>query len=136
MSAKRRAGGSKSKEKAKPKKYRRIATEEAFAIPEQMEAQRELLASTQEYDPDLFLWRVQTDPNGPVHNRLIDLYDMRMKEMDAYDVDMHLLALASTGVQMMAPDRAVAVAEVGNDRLHEAIQKHPDRFTGLATIAV
>jgi len=136
MSAKRRAGGSKSKEKAKPKKYRRIATEEAFAIPEQMEAQRELLASTQEYDPDLFLWRVQTDPNGPVHNRLIDLYDMRMKEMDAYDVDMHLLALTSTGVQMMAPDRAVAVAEVGNDRLHEAIQKHPDRFTGLATIAV
>ncbi len=136
MSAKRRAGASKSKGKVKPKKYRRIATEEAFAIPEQMEAQRELLASTQEYDPDLFLWKVQTDPNGPVHNRLIDLYEMRMREMDEYDVDMHLLALTSTGVQMMAPDRAVAVAEVGNDRLHEAIQKHPDRFTGLATIAV
>jgi predicted TIM-barrel fold metal-dependent hydrolase len=101
-----------------------------------MEAQRELIANTQEYDPDLFLWKVQTDPNGPVHNRLIDLYDMRIREMDEYDVDMHLLALTSTGVQMMAPDRAVAVAEVGNDRLHEAIQKHPDRFTGLATIAV
>lgn len=136
MSPKRKAGASKSKAKARPKKYRRIATEEAFAIPEQMEAQRELIASTQEYDPDLFLWRVQTDPNGPVHNRLIDLYEMRMQEMDKYDVDMHLLALTSTGVQMMEPDRAVAVAEVGNDRLHEAIQRHPDRFTGLATIAV
>lgn len=136
MSPKRKAGASKSKAKARPKKYRRIATEEAFAIPEQMEAQRELVANTQEYDPDLFLWRVQTDPNGPVHNRLIDLYEMRMQEMDKYDVDMHLLALTSTGVQMMEPDRAVAVAEIGNDRLREAIQRHPDRFTGLATIAV
>lgn len=136
MSPTRKASASKSKTKSKPKKYRRIATEEAFAIPEQMEAQRELVANTQEYDPDLFLWRVQTDPNGPVHNRLIDLYEMRMREMDKYDVDMHLLALTSTGVQMMEADRAVAVAEIGNDRLHEAIQRHPDRFTGLATIAV
>jgi predicted TIM-barrel fold metal-dependent hydrolase len=61
---------------------------------------------------------------------------MRMQEMDKYDVDVHLLALTSTGVQMMDADRAVAVAEIGNDRLHEAIQRHPDRFTGLATIAV
>jgi predicted TIM-barrel fold metal-dependent hydrolase len=37
---------------------------------------------------------------------------------------------------MMDPDRAVAVAEIGNDRLHEAIQRYPDRFSGLATIAV
>ena len=136
MSPTRKASAGKSKIKSKPKKYRRIATEEAFAIPEQMEAQRELVANTQEYDPDLFLWKVQTDPNGPVHNRLIDLYEMRMQEMDKYDVDMHLLALTSTGVQMMDADRAVAVAEIGNDRLHEAIQRHPDRFTGLATIAV
>ena len=136
MSPTRKGSASKSKTKSKPKKYRRIATEEAFAIPEQMEAQRELIASTQEYDPDLFLWKVQTDPSGPVHNRLIDLYEMRMQEMDKYDVDVHLLALTSTGVQMMEADRAVAVAEIGNDRLHEAIQRHPDRFTGLATIAV
>lgn len=136
MSPTRRGSAGKLKTKSKPKKYRRIATEEAFAIPEQMEAQRELIANTQEYDPDLFLWKVQTDPNGPVHNRLIDLYEMRMREMDKYDVDMHLLALTSTGVQMMDADRAVAVAEIGNDRLHEAIQRHPDRFTGLATIAV
>lgn len=136
MSPARKASASKSKKKSRPKKYRRIATEEAFAIPEQMEAQRELVANTQEYDPDLFLWRIQTDPNGPVHNKLIDLYEMRMREMDKYDVDMHLLALTSTGVQMMEPDRAVAVAEIGNDRLREAIQRYPDRFTGLATIAV
>ncbi len=58
MSPKRKSGASKSKAKPRPKKYRRIATEEAFAIPEQMEAQRELVANAQEYDPDLFLWRI------------------------------------------------------------------------------
>jgi 5-carboxyvanillate decarboxylase len=136
MSPKRKAGASKSKAKPKRKNYRRIATEEAFSIPEQMDAQRELVASATEYDPDLFLWKIQTDPSGPVYNKLIDLYDQRLKTMDEYGVDMHLLALTSTGVQMMEPDRAVAVAETGNDRLHEAIQRHPDRFCGLATIAV
>ena len=136
MSPKRRASASRSKAKSTRSKYFKIATEEAFAIPEQMDAQRELVASTQEYDPDLFLWRIQTDPSGPVHNKLIDLYDMRMKQMDEYGVDMHLLALTSTGVQMMAPDRAAAVAEIGNDRLASEIQRHPDRFCGLATIPV
>ena len=136
MSAKRRVQARKSQGKPKRKHYRRIATEEAFSIPEQMEAQRELVTRTQEYDPDLFLWRVQTDPTGPVHNKLIDLYDMRLRTMDEWDVAMHLLSLTSTGVQMMDPDRAVAVAAISNDRLYEAIQRHPDRFAGLATIPV
>ena len=136
MSPKAKSRATKSKASPKRKHYRRIATEEAWAIPEQMEAQRELVATTQEYDPDLFLWRIQTDPSGPVHNKLLDIEDMRMKEMDKYDVEMHLLALTSTGVQMLAPDRAAAVAEAGNDRLAQAIQRRPDRFSGLATIPV
>ncbi len=133
MSPKHKARASKPK--AKRKHYRRIATEEAFSIPEQMDAQRELVAAAQEYDPDLFLWKIQTDPTGPVYHKLLDLFDQRLRTMDEYDVDMHLLALTSTGVQMMSPDKGNAVAAVGNDRLHEAIQRHPDRFAGLATIA-
>ena len=134
MSPKQKAGASKAKSQRTD--YRRIATEEAWSIPEQMQAQRELVANAQEYDPDLFLWRIQTDSSGPVHDKLLDLYDMRLREMDTYGVDMHLLALTSTGVQMMAPDRAVAVAQTGNDRLRDAIERRPDRFCGLATVAV
>src|ERR1700722_20767363 len=97
-----------SKPKPKRKHYRRIATEEAFAIPEQMDAQRELVASAKEYDPDLFLWKIQTDPAGPVYHKLLDLFDERLRTMDEYNVDMHLLALTSTGVQMMPADKAAA----------------------------
>ena len=67
-----------------------------------MEAQRELVASATEYDPDLFLWKIQTDPTGPVYHKLLDLFEQRLRTMDEYDVDMHLLALTSTGVQMMS----------------------------------
>ncbi|MGA3295118.1 MAG: amidohydrolase family protein [Candidatus Acidiferrales bacterium] len=133
MSPKRKI--TKRKAKEKPKNYRRIATEEAFSIPEQMDAQRELLGTTQEYDPDLFLWRFQTDPSGPIHNKLIDLYDQRLKTMDEYGVDMHLLGLTSTGVQMLDADKGTALATIANDRLHEAVQKYPDRFAGLGTFA-
>ena len=133
MSPKHKAPASKPK--AKRKHYRRIATEEAFSIPEQMDAQRELVAAATEYDPDLFLWKIQTDPAGPVYHKLLDLFDQRLRTMDEYDVDMHLLALTSTGVQMMSPDKGNAVAAIGNDRLREAIERYPDRFAGLATIA-
>ena len=121
MSPKHKAPASKPK--AKRKHYRRIATEEAFSIPEQMDAQRELVAAATEYDPDLFLWKIQTDPAGPVYHKLLDLFDQRLRTMDEYDVDMHLLALTSTGVQMMSPDKGNAVAAIGNDRLREAIER-------------
>jgi 5-carboxyvanillate decarboxylase len=132
MSPKQKPRATKSK--SKRKHYRRIATEEAFAIPEQMDAQRELIAATQEYDPDLFLWKTQTDPAGPFYHKLLDLFEQRLRTMDEYDVDMHLLALTSTGVQMMSPEKGAEVAAIGNDRLREAIQQYPDRFAGLATI--
>lgn len=124
----------KAKAGAKKKGFRRIATEEAFSTPEQMDAMREILAKQTQYHPDLYLWKVQTDPNGPVNKPLLDLEGERMKIMDRDGVDMHLLSLTSTGVQMMDAARAADVAISSNDRLAEVIQKHPTRFAGLATV--
>lgn len=132
MKSKRGAGAKKVA--SKKKTFRRIATEEAFSVPEQMEAMREVLAKTSDYDPDLFLWKTQTDPNGPVNKPLLDLEGERLRIMDRDGVDMHLLSLTSTGVQMMDPDRAADVAVAANDRLADVIRRHPDRFAGLATI--
>lgn len=132
MKSKRGAGAKKVA--SKKKTFRRIATEEAFSVPEQMEAMREVLAKTSDYDPDLFLWKTQTDPNGPVNKPLLDLEGERLRIMDRDGVDMHLLSLTSTGVQMMGPDRAADVAVAANDRLADVIRRHPDRFAGLATI--
>ena len=132
MTTKRKSRATKSAPKRR--EVRRIATEEAFSTPEQMDAMREILANTTDYHPDLFLWKTQTDPNGPVNKPLLDLEGERLRIMDRDHVDMHVLSLTSTGVQMMDPDRAADVAVAANDRLAEVVRRHPTRFAGLATI--
>ena len=61
--------------------YRRIATEEAWAIPEQFDAWRDLLKKSTDYDPDLFLARAQTD-GGLLSRRLLDVDEERLRIMD------------------------------------------------------
>lgn len=132
MNAQRAAGPNQSP--ATTKSYRRIATEEAFAIPEQMDAMRDVVAKATAYDPDLFLWN-RTLAGGTLYSRLLDLEDERLRIMDQDGVAMHLLSLTSTGVQMLDADRGAALATLANDRLAEVIRRHPDRFAGLATVA-
>jgi len=115
-------------------KFRRIATEEAWAIPEQFDAWREIIRKSSSYDPDVFLMRAQTD-GGPLSQRLLDADHERLRIMDEAGIDMHLLALTSTGVQALETELAVSIAKLGNDRLAEVIARHPTRYAGLATIA-
>jgi predicted TIM-barrel fold metal-dependent hydrolase len=126
--------GSKSVQTNEANRIRIIAVEEAFAIPEQLDAMRKIAAETNEYDADLFLWRY-TLAGGVLHDRLLDLDDERIRIMDQAGIDMQVLLLTSTGVQMFEPDQAVEIASIANDRLAEAIARHPTRFAGLATVA-
>jgi len=114
--------------------YRRIATEEAFATPQQLDAIRRLMARTQDYHPDTWLGGMQTQ--GKISERLLDLDGERLKIMDESGIDLALLAMTSTGVQQFEADEAARVAENGNDLLADAIRRHPGRYAGLATIPV
>lgn len=119
------------------KATRLIATEEAFAIPEQVEAMRKA-ASGLWRDTDLDMWRVFLGDRPYSNNLLRQLLDIdagRIQVMDDSGVDMHLLSLTSPGVQLLDADTATGLATVANDRLAEAIAKHPTRFAGLASFA-
>lgn len=113
--------------------YRRIATEEAFVIPEVLEPMRARFEN-EGYDPDLFFWS-KAAAGSPLERRLYDLDDERLQVMDENGVDVHLLSLASTGVQMFDADKATALASLANDHMAEAIDRHPDRYAGLASFA-
>ena len=140
---------------ASAKRVRRIATEEAFSIPEVSEALREVVRRGGP-SLDLKLLSLLYDsprevaPNAPsvgaagagrdalartLLPRLLDVDVGRLADMDANGVDMHLLSLGMPGVQMFPTDTAIALARLSNDRLSEAVRRHPTRFAGLACFA-
>jgi 5-carboxyvanillate decarboxylase len=110
----------------------KIATEEAFAIPEWLDAMGQIPMEGPEASEVRFLRFVQSIEAW--RKGLTD-FSHRLAIMDECGVDMHLLSLTTPGVQSFAPDQASAVARLVNDRLAEIIAKHPARFAGLATVA-
>jgi len=67
--------------------------------------------------------------------RLIDIQDMRLKEMDKHGVEMMILSLNAPAVQAI-PDvkTAIAVAREANDVLADNVRKRPARFAGFAAL--
>ncbi|WDF74523.1 amidohydrolase family protein [Novosphingobium sp. KACC 22771] len=120
--------------------YLRIATEEAFAIPEMVEIYRGMLAEP-DVDPGVqsllgFYFTHESERARWVRERLLDLGEQRIADMDERGIDIQVLGLTSPGVQMLAADRATALAELANDRLAQACARYPDRFVGLASCAL
>ena len=119
--------------------YRRIATEEAFSVPEVYEALREWAAAADPAEPDQDFWDfVFTQDNAGlqrVRRQLLDVEHERLEIMDTNGVDVQLLSLTAPGVQTFPPAEGTALARLANDRLAEMIGKHPGRFAGLAAVA-
>jgi 2,3-dihydroxybenzoate decarboxylase/5-carboxyvanillate decarboxylase len=121
---------------------RRIATEEAWSIPE-VAAQLaiETRGPTQSLDKLLVrgIYDPPADASGysAMHflDGLLDIEEKRLPEMDAFGVDMHLLSLTAPGVQMFDADTATDLAALANDRLAEICRNRPLRFAGLASFA-
>jgi 5-carboxyvanillate decarboxylase len=119
--------------------YRRIATEEAYADAEVLDAYRKLIAKGSLDDPGFNrMWGVfLSDRPRTVQlvERLLDLGERRIADMDASGIDRQVLALTSPGVQVFDAPTASALARAANDRLADAVRRHPDRYAGLAAIA-
>lgn len=120
--------------------YRRIATEEAWITKELAERYLALLEKGDHGDPGFenlwgFFGRSQSPRAKDLFERVQDLGDRRLSDMDAAGIDMQLLMLTSPGVQLFKPEEACALAISSNDQLAETIARHPDRFSGLAAFA-
>jgi uncharacterized protein len=69
-----------------------------------------------------------------VLEQLCDLEEGRIAAMDAAGIDVQVLSLTSPGVEQLAATEAVALAREENDRLAEAVRRHPGRFAGFAAL--
>jgi predicted TIM-barrel fold metal-dependent hydrolase len=70
-----------------------------------------------------------------LERNLLDLSDRRIEKMDAVGIHVQLLSLSGPSVEQFDPKDALAQAKAANDALHEAIQRHPGRYAGLATLS-
>lgn len=91
-----------------------------------------------EEEDGLTMWYtdVLCSPRGfEMENKLLDLGEARLKEMDAKGIDIQVLSLSPPGVQGFEPPEGTAWARRVNDELSKVVKQHPDRFIGLACIA-
>jgi 2,3-dihydroxybenzoate decarboxylase len=119
---------------------RRIATEEGFNIPEVAQATARILPGIGAREPgEAAIFGVDRPRSGdegppPWLHQLSDIGAGRIADMDGAGIDMQVLLLSSPGLQMLDAGEARDLAQLANDRLADAIRKHPARFAGLAAI--
>jgi 2,3-dihydroxybenzoate decarboxylase len=63
-----------------------------------------------------------------------DLGEQRLAHMDAAGVDMQVLSFGSPGPQAFDAQTAVPIARDANDRAHEIVRAHPERFAAFAAL--
>jgi len=69
-----------------------------------------------------------------VLEQLCDLEEGRIADMDAAGIDVQVLSLTSPGVEQLDATEAVVLACEENDRLADAVKRHPSRFAGFAAL--
>jgi 5-carboxyvanillate decarboxylase len=122
------------------KGFLRIATEEAFASSNLFKLWKQGLDDGSINDPGFdSLWGHYLFSESPravaIREKIQDLNDIRLADMDATGIDIQVLSLTSPGVQMFDADLANAVARESNDELAAAVARHPDRYVGIAAAA-
>jgi uncharacterized protein len=70
-----------------------------------------------------------------IGRQLVDLDDERLAIMDAAGVDQQVLSLTTPGLFDLDPADAVALQTTVNDRVADAVRRHPERLQGFATLA-
>jgi len=120
--------------------YLRIATEEAFATTEQLDAIMRLVKEGRCDEGTRSLWGFYgtsaSERTTFIRERLLDLGPLRIGAMDDAGIDKAVLALTSPGTQSMHDvEEARRIAYNANNQLKDACEKYPDRFHGMIAIA-
>ena len=100
----------------------KIGLEEHFAIPETLNDSKGFLGDA--------VW-------PELEKRLLDIQEYRLRQMDEHGMALMLLSLNAPAVQAIPdPKRAGETARRANDFLAAEVEKRPERFQGLAALAM
>ena len=87
---------------------------------------RELSSQFKERGPEMRIPALQ--------ERLFDLGELRLREMDEAGIDLQVLSHGAPAVQRLDAESAVRISRSVNDRLHQTVQKHAARFAAFAVL--
>ena len=113
---------------ATPLPQRVVALEEHIAFPDMVN--RIPLAVRQQAG-----WPSNDDPHSPVREQAQQLAEIgpeRLRLMDEACITVQVLSVSGPGAELLPPTESPAFAREYNNRLAEAIARHPDRFRGFA----
>jgi len=102
-----------------------------------MPTKRRIIAIEEHYlDPEVKAhFSVEDATKHPwAAERLDNLSNLRIKEMDECGIDMQVLSHGAPSLQKLDAETAVRLARGTNDRLHQACERHPQRFAGFAAL--
>ena len=71
----------------------------------------------------------------PLEEKLLDMGNGRIAEMDAAGIDIQVLSLSVPGCEQFEPSEGTEMAKQTNDELSKAVKAYPDRFIGFAALA-
>ncbi len=67
--------------------------------------------------------------------QILDTESERIEAMDKSGIEFAILSINAPGVQrILDTEEAIRVARKGNDRLADAVARHPDRYAAVATL--
>jgi len=120
--------------------YLRIATEEAFATREQIDAYLRMVKDGTADKGVTSLWgfyaRSPSERATTILERLLDLGQQRLRHMDETGIDKAVLALTAPGAQPFTDlGEARGLAQRANDYLAENVAAHKNRYIGMTTVA-
>jgi 2,3-dihydroxybenzoate decarboxylase len=100
----------------------KIGLEEHFAIPDTLDDSKGFLGDA--------VW-------PELESRLLDIQERRIAEMDRHGMQMMILSLNAPAIQGIPDTRKASdTARRANDFLAREVAKRPDRFQGLAALAM
>jgi predicted TIM-barrel fold metal-dependent hydrolase len=95
----------------------------------------EVIALEEHYfDVDIAEATGAANRQAPLRERLFDLGELRLREMDEAGIDLQVISHAPPGAQNLNPETAVELSARANDRLRDAVSLHPDRFAAFAVL--
>lgn len=118
--------------------YLRIATEEAFATQEQLDAYLRIVKEGKADKATSSLWGFYgTSPSERtqfIRDRLLDLDTLRLQAMDETGIDVAILSMTSPGGQVFEAEEAKRLVGNANNALKDACDRHPTRYVGMISI--